>query len=306
MRVGLKAALASPRRYTMASAFSNGDCTPSTSSRFLRPASYQARPHSGSRNIGSTDWVLEFAVQHQKGRIARRKFSADLLAVGRGLGVGLRLRHRERRPYRAFRVLELSGADPAVLERRVNIGRVRGRAGHARETIGAVVRRPDGAGFLAELHESSIAQREPRLIEGVELLEDQQRHRLAEIERRLADRAEQVAGIEFGNACADAREIGGGNDDRGLQRAAQAREVHAGVDVRGVRGPDEHGVRGVLRPARQIGGAKIGRVELGSGDLGDAVDAAGAGGCRVPRLSAGQRLARGKAGLLGDRQAATG
>src|SRR5690242_1187387 len=34
-----------------------GDCTPSTSSRLLRPASYQARPHSGSRNIGSTDWV---------------------------------------------------------------------------------------------------------------------------------------------------------------------------------------------------------------------------------------------------------
>ena len=195
------------------------------------------------------------------------------------------------------------GADQTVLERRVNIGRVRGRAGHARETISAVVRRPDRAGFLAELHESSIAQRKTRLIEGVELLEDQQSHWLAEIQRRRADWAEQIAGIEFGNPGANAREIGGGNDNRGLQRAAQAREIHSGVNMRGVRGQDEHGVRGVLRPARQIGGAKIGRVELGPGDLGDAVDATDTGGCRVPRLPAGQGLTRSKAGLLGDRQA---
>src|SRR5262249_19825154 len=129
-----------------------------------------------------------------------------------------------------------------------------------RETISAVVRRPDRAGFLAELHESSIAQRRTRLIEGVKLLEDQQSNRLAEIERRRADWAEQIAGIEFGNPCANAREIGGGNDSRGLQRAAQARETHAGVNMRGVRDQDEHGVRGVLRPARQIGSAKISRV----------------------------------------------
>ena len=58
----------------------------------------------------------------------------------------------------------------------------------------------------------------------------------------------------------------------GLQRAAQAREVDAGIDVRGVGRADEHGVRGLRRPAREIGGAEIGRVELGAGDLGDAVD----------------------------------
>jgi len=236
--------------------------------------------------------VLEFAVQHQKGRVARRKFSADLLAIGRGLGVGLRLRHRERCPYREFRILEVFGADQTVLERRVNIGRVRGRAGHARETISAVVRRPDRAGFLAELHESSIEQRKTRLIEGVELLEDQQSNRLAEIERRRADWAEQIAGIEFGNPCANAREIGGGNDNRGLQRAAQAREIHAGVNMRGVRDQDEHGVRGVLRPAGEIRGTKIGRVELGPSDLGDAVDAARPRCSGVPGLSSGKRLAR--------------
>src|SRR6266404_5222476 len=57
MRVGLKAALALPRRNATDSAASYGDCTPTTSSRYLRSASYQAMPASGSRNIGSTDWV---------------------------------------------------------------------------------------------------------------------------------------------------------------------------------------------------------------------------------------------------------
>jgi len=37
---------------------------------------------------------------------------------------------QEPRPYRALRVLETPRTDPAVLERRVNIGRVRSRAGH--------------------------------------------------------------------------------------------------------------------------------------------------------------------------------
>ena len=78
------------------------------------------------------------------------------------------------------------------------------------------------------------------------------------------------------------REIGGGHHHRGLERAAQAREIDAGIDVRGIRRADEHGVRGLGRPAREIGGAKIGGVELGAGDLGDAVDAAGAVGGRIP------------------------
>ena len=58
---------------------------------------------------------LEFAVQHQQGRIVRREFGADLLAIDRGLGVGRRSRFRERRPYRELRILELSGTDPTGL-----------------------------------------------------------------------------------------------------------------------------------------------------------------------------------------------
>jgi hypothetical protein len=65
----------------------------------------------------------------------------------------------------------------------------------------------DRAGFLAEPNESSIAKSQPRLIEGVEFFKDQECDRLAEIERRLADRAKQIAGIEFGNAGADLREV---------------------------------------------------------------------------------------------------
>ena len=94
------------------------------------------------------------------------------------------------------------------------------------------------------------------------------------------------------------REVGRGHHHRRLQRAAQAREVDAGVDVRRVRRADEHGVRGLRRPAREIGGAEIGGVEFGAGDLGDAVDAAGTGGRRVPALPSRQRLARLECGFL--------
>ena len=133
----------------------------------------------------------------------------------------------------------------------------------------------------------AVAQCEPRLIKGIELLEDQQRHRLAEIERRPADRAEQVAGIEFRNPRADAPEIGGGDHRRGLQRAGQAREIDAGIDVGGVGGADEDARATVVRrPARKVGGTKIGCVKLGAGDLGDAVDAA----ARRPRPGSSVRV----------------
>ncbi len=179
-----------------------------------------------------------------------------------------------------------------------NVPRVRGRAGHTGETKCAVVGYHDGPSFLAELDESSIAQRWPRLIEGIELLEDQQSHRLTHIQRRLADRAEQVAGVEFRNAGADFVEIGGAHHHRGLERAGQTREVHAGVDVCRVRRPDEHGVRSIRRPAREIGGAKIGCVEFCAGDFGDTVDAAGAVRGRIPVLSSRQSLPRSESGFL--------
>jgi len=201
-------------------------------------------------------------------------------------------RKRESCPDRASRTLEEARTNPAVLDRRVDIGRVRGRAAHARETKLAVVGHFDRAGFFTELQDSCVAQREPRLIEGVEILKDQQRHRLTQIERRLAHRTEQIAGIKFGNAHPSSREVGGSHHHRGLQRTAQAREIHAGVNVRRIVGPNKNGVRRGLRPAGKIGGAKIGCVELRPSDLGDAVDAAHARCSGVPGLSSRQRLAR--------------
>ena len=144
-----------PRRADSAtdSAASCGDCTPTTSSRFLPPASYQARPPSGSRNIGSIDWVSNRG-RAPAGRDCRRR-------ARRGSA------RRRSRPSRiappacsasgaqtgSRRVLELAGADPALLDRRVDVRRVGRRAGHAREAIRAVGRHRDRAGFLAELHE---------------------------------------------------------------------------------------------------------------------------------------------------------
>src|SRR5271166_5551349 len=58
-----------------------------------------------------------------------------------------------------------------------------------------------------------------------------------------------------------------------------------------------------LRPVGEIGCTKIRCVELGSRYLGHAVDATDPGGGGIPALRSRQRLARGKFGFLGDRQA---
>ena len=121
-----------------------------------------------------------------------------------------------RRPHRKRRFLGASRADPTRLDRRIDVGGIRRCAGHARKAIGAVVRNIDGTGLLAEFDERSIAQGKPRPIEGFERLEDQQRHRLPHIDRGLADRTEQVAGVEFRNARSDPVEIGRGHHRRRL------------------------------------------------------------------------------------------
>src|SRR5690349_15950580 len=88
--------------------------------------------------------------------------------------------------------------DPAVLDWRIDIGCVRGRTGHAGKAKSSVGRPREGTGLLAVFHDTRVAQCEPRLIEGIEILEDQKCDRLAEIARRLAQRAEQVACVKFG------------------------------------------------------------------------------------------------------------
>jgi len=246
---------------------------------------------------------LELPLQHQARRIVPRKLGANVFAVTRGLRIVLPGGNRQPRPDRALGVLELSGTDPAILDRRIDIRRVGGRPRNPRETIGSVRLPRDRTALLAVFHDSRFAQREARLIEGIEILEDQKCDRLAQIERRSADRAEQVAGVKFGNARADTREIFRGDNDRGFQGAGQARQIEAVIDMRCVGGADEHRVRGLRRPAGQIGGAKIRCVELRSGNLGDAIDAPGSGGRRIPVLPARESFARREVGLLRQSEA---
>ena len=243
---------------------------------------------------------LELAVEHQQRGVVRGQLGADLLAISGGLGVVGRHLLGERRPHRQRRVLHLLRRDPAGLDRRIDVGLVRRGTCHAGEAEGPVIGDDDRPGLLAELDERAVAQRETRLVEGVELFEDQKRDRLTEIERRFADRTEQVAGIEFRHLRADPVEISGRHHHGRLERAAEAGEVHAGIDMRGVVGAHQDGVRGGLWPARQIVGAEVGGVELCAGDFGDAVDAAGAlrGGIEV--AASGQRL-MGREGRVGRR-----
>src|SRR5262249_10528082 len=149
----------------------------------------------------------ELPLQHQARRIVCRKFGANVFAVTGGLSVFLTAWNRQPLPDRVPGVLELPGTDPAVLDWRIDIRRVGGRPSNPRETKGGVGRPRVGAGLLTVFDHSRVAQREPRLIEGIEILEDQQRDWLTEIERRLSQRTEQIASEKFRNPRADARHI---------------------------------------------------------------------------------------------------
>ncbi|HEY8872860.1 MAG TPA: hypothetical protein VIM52_07510, partial [Stellaceae bacterium] len=69
--------------------------------------------------------------------------------------------------------------------------------------------------------------------------------------------------------------------------------------MHGIGRANEDGVRGGRRPAREIRGPEIRRIDFGPGDLDDTVDATGAAGGRVPALASGQCLARREVGHLG-------
>ena len=196
---------------------------------------------------------LELALEHQPRRIVSRKLGANVFAVTRGLRVLLPDGNRQPRPDRPLGVLKFSRTDPAILDRRIDVGSIRRGPGDSGKTKRGVGRPRDRTGLLAVSHHVAIAQREPRLIEAVKILEDQDRDRLAEIERRSADGAEEVACVKFGNARSDARQILGSNDHGRFQGAGQTRQIERVTDVRGVGGADEHGVRGLRRPTRQRG-----------------------------------------------------
>jgi hypothetical protein len=107
----------------------------------------------------------------------------------------------------------------------------------------AVGRNGDRPRLLAVLDTAWRAQGEARPIESIELLEDQHGQRLAQIERRFSDRAEEIALVKLGHANTGGDEVGGGDHARGFESALQPRKVKTREDMRRIRRADEQCVR---------------------------------------------------------------
>ena len=229
---------------------------------------------------------VELTIQHEERRIVRGQLRADLLAEVAPFGI-VSARSASATAStsgpRCSGFVELAGTDPAVLERRVDVGRLGRRPADAGESKGAVVRHRDRSGLLAELDERLVAQREARLIEGVEVFEHQQRDRLAEIEG-VRRRAEEIAGIERGNARADLREISAVTMTDGFSAPLSSDEIEAGVHMRRVRRPDQHARARSATASRAYRRRENPTHRAWPRDLGDAVDATGPGRGRVPPL----------------------
>lgn len=213
---------------------------------------------------------------------------ADLVAVEGGL-LGLRPGRLGDRPFGAI-ILGVEDREvPAGKHRRVDVLGLRRRAGDADEARRAVRFLGYRAGLGAH---PDHPRRELRCLPGDgeagEIVPDKEGDRLAEIERRLAGGAEEIAGIKVRHGDPRGRKIGREHDTVGLQLGVEERQVDALEDVCGVGGLEEERVRGLVRPAGHVGGTEIGGVNLLARDLGPALDAA-RGGCRrgLPRRAAG-------------------
>ena len=154
-----------------------------------------------------------------------------------------------------FRLL-LDVADrlhPAGTEGGVDVIAVRRRPGDADEMIGAVGVLLDRTGLGAHLHEARLGRNHaPRHREAGEVVPDEQRHGLAEIERGLAGGDEEVAGVEARHRDLRRGEVGGEHHPVGPELGRQQIEVDPLEEVGGVGGLDEERVPGLRRPARHV------------------------------------------------------
>jgi hypothetical protein len=89
-------------------------------------------------------------------------------------------------------------------------------AGDAHEARGRVGLLVEPAGLPAEAEHAARGSDRPsgERVAG-EIVPDQQCHRLAEIERRLAGRAEEIAGVEIRHGDLRGRQVGGEHDPIG-------------------------------------------------------------------------------------------
>ena len=95
--------------------------------------------------------------------------------------------------------------------------------------------------------------------------------RLTEIERRLAGRAKEIAGVEARHGDAGFGEVLGEHDPVGHKLAVERGEVDALEHVGCVGRLEEERVGGLARPAGHVLCADVGGIELGADHLGPAV-----------------------------------
>ncbi len=107
--------------------------------------------------------------------------------------------------------------------------------------------------------------------EALEVVPDQDRHRMADEHRHLARRQERIGRMRLGEDDTVLLQVGGGDDTVRLQLGAQPGKVVAFVDAVGANGLQQHGVALLLRPAGHVPGADIAGEHLVAADLGQGV-----------------------------------
>ena len=144
----------------------------------------------------------------------------------------------------------------------------RGRTAHAHVAEAAV-----GIAFV-ERHLGTVTNRFViefefglGLTETLEVVPDQDRHRVTDEHRHLAFRQQRIRRVLFREDDAVFLQVGGGDDAVRLQLGAEPRQVHARVDAVGLDGFQQHGVALLLRPARHVLGADVAGKDFAAADF---------------------------------------
>jgi len=109
------------------------------------------------------------------------------------------------------------------------------------------------------------------LAEALEVVPDQDRHRVADEHRHLAGRQQRVGRMGLGPGDTVLGQVGGGDDTVRLQVGAEQAEVMAGIDAIDLGCLEQQRVALPGRPARHVLGADVAGKDLVAADLGERV-----------------------------------
>ncbi|MCY1401844.1 hypothetical protein D9M71_169690 [compost metagenome] len=161
----------------------------------------------------------------------------------------------------------------AVLEAGEGVRLERRGAAHADEAEAAVGVALEQRGLGTVAHHLLVELEDvPGAAIAVEVLPDQQRHRVADEHGHLAFRQEGVRTVAFGEGDAIPRQVRGGHHAVGLELIPQHRQVEALVQVVGAGGLDQQCMALPLRPAGHVPGADVTGEHLAATDLADPID----------------------------------